>query len=361
MDDMKHVRPPLRNEIRQFLAQLDDLFSGLTGRQMGEEKFLIDSPRILFDELKPDFNHLATRYLLDKLGGGRVVPDDAVEEFFSVFGQYCAVLAMDGEEFSHVFDASGDQSIQIVCKDPSRQLAKRIEGFHSVLAMSATLAPMEFYRQMLGFDPDRTDSLTLPSPFPRENRKIIVVPEVSTTFRQRAGHYAKIARIIATTAQARRGHYMAMFPSYEFLRAIAERLKGDASGDPSAKHPACEGAHSPRWRLIVQEPRMNETERQDLLESLKNPDPPKLVLAVQGGLFAEGVDYPGGLLSGVIVVSPALPQVGFERELMRAYFEERYGKGFEFAYLYPGMTPGYPIGRKTDPLRNRLRGGGAGM
>ena len=71
---------------------------------------------------------------------------------------------------------------------------------------------------------------------------------------------------------------------------------------------------------------------------MKTNDPPKLVLAVQGGLFAEGVDYPGETLSGVIVVSPALPQVSFERELMRAYYQEHYGKGFEFAYLYPGMN-----------------------
>jgi DNA excision repair protein ERCC-2 len=83
---------------------------------------------------------------------------------------------------------------------------------------------------------------------------------------------------------------------------------------------------------------MSEAQRQALLDSLTEPEPPKLVLAVQGGVFAEGVDYPGELLSGVIVVSPALPQVSFERELMRRFYEQRYGKGFEFAYLYPGMN-----------------------
>ena len=50
------------------------------------------------------------------------------------------------------------------------------------------------------------------------------------------------------------------------------------------------------------------------------------------------MDYPGELLSGVIVVSPALPQVSFERELIRRYYDQRNGKGFEFAYLYPGMN-----------------------
>ncbi|MDX9736437.1 MAG: helicase C-terminal domain-containing protein, partial [Thermoanaerobaculia bacterium] len=57
-----------------------------------------------------------------------------------------------------------------------------------------------------------------------------------------------------------------------------------------------------------------------------------------GGPFAEGVDYPGEMLHGVVVVSPALPQVRFEQERMRLYFEERFGRGFEYAYVIPGMT-----------------------
>ena len=320
MDDLKHVEPALAKELKQFLKELERFFANVAGQRANAEKFLMDSPRAFFDGLKPVFNRLTVRYLLDKISRGRAIPDDPVEEFFSDFGQFCGVLAMEGDEFSYVFDATEGQSIKIVCKDPSRQLAERLAGFHSVVAMSATLAPMEFYCQMLGFDPDRTDQSTLPSPFPRENRRIIVVPTVSTTFRQRAAGYGKIANIIATTAQARRGNYMALFPSYEFMRAVAERL------------PQC------GWDLKVQQSRMTEVQRQELLKSLDQPDPPKLVLAVQGGLFAEGVDYPGESLSGVIVVSPALPQVSFERELMRQYYEEHYGKGFEFAYLYPGMN-----------------------
>jgi DNA excision repair protein ERCC-2 len=44
------------------------------------------------------------------------------------------------------------------------------------------------------------------------------------------------------------------------------------------------------------------------------------------------------MLHGVVVVSPALPQVRFEQERMRLYFEERFGRGFEYAYVIPGMT-----------------------
>ena len=330
-NNLRHVEPSLAKELKKFLEQIEDFFRSqarpksdeytqLDESEASQDKYLIPSPRAFFEELKPTFNKLTMRYLLDKTTSGRAIPDDPVDEFFSVFGQFCVVLAMEGEEFSYVFDTTNGESLKILCKDPSRQLAQRLDGFHSVIAMSATLEPVEFYRQMLGFNPKRTDHANFPSPFPKENRRIVVVPTVSTTFRVRAAHYEKIAKVIATTASTHLGNYMALFPSYEFMRGVAASLS--------------EGL----WELHVQEPRMSEEQRVALLEALKEPQPPKLVFAVQGGLFAEGIDYPGETLSGVIIVSPALPQVSFERELMRQYYEDRYGKGFEFAYLYPGMN-----------------------
>jgi DNA excision repair protein ERCC-2 len=329
--NLRHVEPTLAKELRKLLGDIEDFFRSqvrpqgdeytqLDEAEVSRDKYLIPSPQEFFEGLKPAFNKLAMRYLLDKTTSGRAIPDDPVDEFFSAFGQFCVVLAMEGEEFSYVYDTTAGESLKIVCKDPSRQLAQRLDGFHSVLAMSATLEPMEFYRQMLGFDPKRTDQARFPSPFPKENRRIVVVQTVSTTFRARAAHYGKIANIIAATAASRSGNYMALFPSYEFMRGVATRLP--------------EGP----WETLVQEPKMTELQRSTLLEALKQPQPPKLILAVQGGLFAEGVDYPGETLSGVIIISPALPQVSFERELMRQYYEEHYGKGFEFAYLYPGMN-----------------------
>ena len=43
-------------------------------------------------------------------------------------------------------------------------------------------------------------------------------------------------------------------------------------------------------------------------------------------------------LIGVIIIGTGLPQVGEERELLSRYFNEKSGRGFEYAYLYPGMN-----------------------
>ena len=83
---------------------------------------------------------------------------------------------------------------------------------------------------------------------------------------------------------------------------------------------------------------MGDHSRDVFLEELAEGEQPHLLLGVQGGVFAEGVDYPGNLAIGVIIVGPGLPKISCELELIRRYFEEEYGQGFEYACLFPGMN-----------------------
>jgi DNA excision repair protein ERCC-2 len=131
----------------------------------------------------------------------------------------------------------------------------------------------------------------------------------------------RIARLVAEIADACPGNVLALFPSYRFVddaRALLPPLPGH--------------------RVLRPSDRSTELERNSVLDALREEGSRILLLAVSGGPFAEGVDYPGAMLHGVVVVSPALPQVRFEQERMRLYFEERYGRGFEYAYVIPGMT-----------------------
>jgi DNA excision repair protein ERCC-2 len=187
--------------------------------------------------------------------------------------------------------------------------------------MSATLTPHSAIQRLLGLPESRTASLSLPPPFPRENRKILIVPRVRTTFAAREKNYAPIAALLAEMSDAHTGNALVLFPSYRFLSSVAERMP------PT------------RARLLLQRSDLSDFERHRVLATLTSPPPEGILLfAVSGGMYAEGVDYPGDVLSAVFVVSPALPQVSFERELLRRYFEEREDAGFDYAYLQPGMT-----------------------
>jgi len=185
--------------------------------------------------------------------------------------------------------------------------------------MSATLQPFDFYRDLLGFDPDRTDTLAVSSPFPAENRLVLAVDTLDTSFRHRIATYDPIADLIAQCAPPGR-NALALFPSYAYLREVAQRL------------------HLPDHMVVVQRENDTDRARDEILRKLKENKEPVVLLGVLGGVFAEGVDYPGDMLSEVIVVSPGLPQVGPERELLKQFFQDRYERGFEYAYLIPGMT-----------------------
>jgi DNA excision repair protein ERCC-2 len=60
--------------------------------------------------------------------------------------------------------------------------------------------------------------------------------------------------------------------------------------------------------------------------------------AVMGGIFGEGIDLVGDLLSGAVIVGVGLPQICLERDIISRYFQESKGTGFEYSYVYPGMN-----------------------
>lgn len=307
----------------ELLAMLTDHFHGLAEVLEGDVKQALCSPsREMFMEQRTEWERIVLEYIGWKIEQRIAEEDDPIIDFYFKLVKFTNMLAEKGDEFAHVVERTNDGiRLKVFCKDPSRFLGEIFESAHATVALSATLEPFEFYRKTLGFPADRTAELSLPSPFPRSNRKIVVVSEVDTTYKRRADHYVRIAEHVAEIADAGDGNFLALFPSYAFLREIAERMP------PIQK------------RVMVQRSDMSDYERNAILDILRDrPKRGNLILAVSGGMYAEGVDYQGDMLSGVMVIGPALPQVSFEQELLKEYYDERYGAGFEFAYLIPGMT-----------------------
>ena len=73
--------------------------------------------------------------------------------------------------------------------------------------------PVEVIRRTLGLAAENTRAISLPPPFPRENRKIMILPQVRTAFAHRARNYAPIARLIAEMADAQPGNALVLFPA----------------------------------------------------------------------------------------------------------------------------------------------------
>ncbi|MFX0123913.1 MAG: ATP-dependent DNA helicase [Candidatus Hodarchaeota archaeon] len=247
-------------------------------------------------------------------------PDDPVLSFYYHIRDFIgtAALAQSSEEFSIIY-YSNEGKIKILCKDASRFLQQRLHFFRSSIAISATLTPFPFYRDLLGFPIDKTIYERFPSPFSPENRKILVIPTIDTRYKQRKYFYEDIAELIQKVIKVKEGKYFVFFPSFKFIDKVANYI-------------------TPKKNLLIlkQTPSMHESERLKFINLLET-SPHVLAFAVTAGIFAEGVDFPG-TLDGVIVIGPSLPSVSFEQELLKQYYEERFSNGFAYAYQFPGLT-----------------------
>ena len=92
------------------------------------------------------------------------------------------------------------------------------------------------------------------------------------------------------------------------------------------------------FTVLKQERGMKAFQVESVLLHLKSEVGPTIVFAVQGGVFSEGVDYPGKMIIGAFIVGPPLPSFDLEREEMRKYYDDKYEAGFDFAYTYPAMA-----------------------
>ena len=316
---------------RDFEAFFQDLDNAITllpddseDAAEGATLLRVEPPVERFAELRQRLEDLMVDYAIYRRRAGPIAGDgDPVQDFYYLFQRFCDVLALGGEEFAYLYHHQPEgAAFKILCKDASRFLHERLQGFHSVIGMSATLTPFPFYQDVLGMPPERSTAAEFPSPFPEHNRRVLVVPDVATTYRERQRDAPAAAQVIEGVVAQRPGNYGVFFPSFAYLRLVRACMR-----------------QVPAHRVIEQGRTMTDAEREQVLQRLRQRDAgPLVLLGVQGGIFAEGVDYPGDMLKGVIVVGPGLPRVDGEQELIRAYFEEKYGQGFAYAYLYPGMN-----------------------
>ena len=306
------------------LKKIDLLFGQL--QQEGENEYPYQQYFTLQLDLKSwkhaydEYENAFIAYLLFKARKRLVLLDDPLEIFYYQFRRFIQIAEMEEKPFTAYFNAAGGGTIGIHCADSSEYISRTIDKFHNLIAMSATLDPIHYYQKILGFQKDKASIHQLTSPFSNQNRRIVIVPNISTYYRDRINLYPRYAQMIREIIDIHSGNYIVFGPSFEFIQTLRLFL-GKVQ-------------HS----MLMQRPKMTETEREWVFTQLSDQNDPKLLLAVMGGIFAEGIDFNSTVCSGLIIFSPAIPKITFERELTREYYENNWGNGFNYAYLYPGMN-----------------------
>ncbi|MBO5757230.1 MAG: ATP-dependent DNA helicase [Clostridia bacterium] len=248
---------------------------------------------------------------------------DAIEAVYGSLRAYNATAELYDKGFVTYLTVRGSEvTLKQLCLDPSRQLEACNERAEAVIMFSATLTPPAYFAQTLGGGRHAV-SVNFPSPFPRDNLLVAVADGISTRFEDRDKSVKKTASYIAASVCGKVGNYMVYFPSYSYMEKVAKAF--------------C--ARYPDVPVLMQRRDMTQEQKEQFLDAFVADNPGMLIgFCVLGGSFSEGVDLPGGRLIGSIIVGVGIPGLSDERNIIRDYYADQNGMGYEYAYVYPGMN-----------------------
>ena len=239
--------------------------------------------------------------------------------------KYLRICEYYDDKFLTYVEIMGKETrVRIFCLDPSGVVGERLLRARSAVFFSATLTPLDYFRDILGGDAEYSPTLELPSPFPRENLCVAAVDTVSTRSDDRNERtYRRVAACIAAAVSPRAGNYICYFPSYSVMEEVCKVFK----------------KKYPKVQTVVQERGMSLARRENFLSAFRDDvGVLRVGFCVLGGSFSEGVDLPGSRLIGSIVVGVGIPGLSNERNIIRDYYEERVGRGYDYSYTFPGMN-----------------------
>lgn len=253
---------------------------------------------------------------------------DVVMDFYFELRNFLSIYDLTDENYVIYSEIAEDGRfhLKLFCVDPSKNLQSCLDKAKSAVFFSATLLPIHYYKSLLSTKEDNY-AIYAESTFSQKQRLLMFGRDVSTRYtRRNEKEYEKIAQYIAKTVKSHKGNYMVFFPSYKLMNSVYDcfRKNEDVPED------VC---------CICQKNGMREQEREEFLAAFANGKEDTLVaFCVMGGIFGEGIDLKNDQLIGAIVVGTGLPQISNERDILKNYYDERNGNGFDFAFRYPGMN-----------------------
>ncbi len=234
---------------------------------------------------------------------------------------------------------NGDFMIKLFCVDPADNLRRCMDRGRSSILFSATFLPIQYYKKLLGGTPEDYE-VYAQSVFQPEKRALFIAEDVTSKYTRRSEEeFYNIASYIEQIVRRRHGNYMVFCPSYAFLRTVYDKYMEYFADEER--------------ECIIQSESMNEAEREEFLAKFRGnavdfgsniameveeEDSFLIGFCVLGGIFGEGIDLKNDSLIGAIIVGTGLPQVCFEREILKAYFDDQGDDGFDYSYRYPGMN-----------------------
>ena len=210
--------------------------------------------------------------------------------------------------------------------DPSVMSKEVFASAHASILMSGTLYPMEMYADILGITEDNARLREYGSPFPKENRPVLVTEKLTTAYRKRGPEmYSSIASSIVDISERVEGNLAVFFQSYQMLFDISNIMSCNLDK-----------------RIITEDREMSKQDKDRIHSLLVNSkrDRGAMLLGVMGGSLSEGIDYEDNILESVIVVGLPLAPPSLEIEALQRYYTQKFDeeRGLYYGYINPAMN-----------------------
>ncbi len=214
--------------------------------------------------------------------------------------------------------------IEAYCLDPSLG-TEIIRHFHSSVHMSGTLEPLEEYRDSIGL-PDNTELIAYPSPFPKENRKVLYVSDVTTKYDEISKDKENLEQMktyVSKICNTFPKNTMVFFPSFNIMSMFRN----------------LEQYNSIKRCLFVEERDMSQTALMELVSGFKEKGSENkggaTLFSVIGGRISEGMDFPAEQLELAVIVGIPYPKPTARQRGLQRYYDLKFGKGWEYTVEAP--------------------------
>jgi DNA excision repair protein ERCC-2 len=214
--------------------------------------------------------------------------------------------------------------------DPAANIRRITDNISATVMLSGTFSPLEAYELYCLGEEDRAQKLSLPNPFPRENRLLLAAKRATTQLeiREDADNREEISGHIRSIIEYVPGNVAVFFTSYPMMNNYRD---------------VCLVSSRKVGKKLCVEPRSADEVPQLLEQFFSLGRRGGAVLTgVCGGKLAEGIDYKGDALNGVAVVGLPLAAYDEIQKEINGYYTKKYGKtkGMLIAYTLPAINRG---------------------
>jgi len=202
--------------------------------------------------------------------------------------------------------------------DPSN-VTSVLNSCHSSIHQSATLEPLDEYRDSIGLPYDAEKEI-FPSPFPEENRALFYLDGITTRYedmQREDGMKDKLREELNTILSMVDRNTVVFFPSYRLMEDITKTIE-------------LEGKN-----FFIEKQGMKQSELMGMVNEFKNKG--GILFSVIGGRISEGMDFPGKQLEVAAVVGIPYPKPTARQKGLKHYYDMKFNKGWEYTVKAPAV------------------------